>query len=268
MCRLRDCSKKVVKSSLSTALAPVQRKIVHDLSLFTDFATSFRVRPLLTSEHMWWHTAHACLCMMITIWRGAPVHLRRGWWVAKTAASSAIEPKAIRRMRAIQSARSHCPSGIKVTAAVAVPRGVDAGAKARLVMEGVVSIQPGSVLIGMTKAWRSRESGWRATHGCKTISTAVGRGVHASHATHVSLVPVVRSADSKRVLGKAQSNAALGAVVERVAVKLLECLGGEANLLELNEAHGSLRLRSKTQSFVTTLFREDGFELLLISLQR
>lgn len=117
----------------------------------------------------------------------------------------------------------------------------------------MVAIRSRGVLIDRAKARGSRKSGWRPADRGETVAVAVGRTVHATHGTHAGLITMMLRTNSKRVLREAQTDAALGAVVKRIAVKLLERLGRERRVLELNKTHGPIVLGAETKSLVAAL---------------
>jgi hypothetical protein len=70
-------------------------------------------------------------------------------------------------------------------------------------------------------------------------------------------------ADSEGVFGEAQSDAALDAVVQGVAVELMKSLGREGDVFELYEAHRAVLLGSEAQAFIAPLLGEHCLELVL-----
>lgn len=60
-----------------------------------------------------------------------------------------------------------------------------------------------------------------------------------------------RGANTKRVLGEAQADAALDAVMQLPSIQLAQRLGGMANVFKLNKTHGPILLGSEAQPLVT-----------------
>jgi len=75
-------------------------------------------------------------------------------------------------------------------------------------------------------------------------------------------------ADTQRILGEAESNAALYAIMQRKAVKVIQRLGGKGDIFKFDEAHGSILLGPETESLVSTLFGKHGLELVLGRIDR
>ena len=50
--------------------------------------------------------------------------------------------------------------------------------------------------------------------------------------------------------------------MERVAVEVVEGLGGEGDVLEFDEAHGAVLLGAEAEPLVAALLGEHGFELV------
>ena len=97
---------------------------------------------------------------------------------------------------------------------------------------------------------------WYQATGCGhwTGGTERGGGVDAA---------LLSGTNAEGVLGEAQADAALDAIVELDAVQFVEGLCGKGHVLELDEAHGSVLFGAKAESFVATLLGEHGFQLVL-----
>lgn len=110
--------------------------------------------------------------------------------------------------------------------------------------------------VGRFRQARGRATGRRKAVGC-------GRG-HSVDRRNVSMRSLRGSgANTKRVLGEAQADATLDAVVQTPSIQLAQCLGGMANVFKLNKAHGAVLLGSEAQPLVTPHGGEQGLELLL-----
>lgn len=68
---------------------------------------------------------------------------------------------------------------------------------------------------------------------------------------------------AQRVLGKRQPDAALDAVLETLAVQLVERLGCIHDVLKLHKTHGPVHLGTETQPLVALLLGKQLHELLL-----
>lgn len=113
----------------------------------------------------------------------------------------------------------------------------------------------------VAKVGRFRQARWRATGRRKAVGC--GRG-HSADRRNVSMRSLRRSgANTKRVLGEAQADATLDAVVQTPSIQLAQCLGGMANVFKLDKAHGAVLLGSEAQPLVTPHRGEQGLELLL-----
>src|SRR3569833_57099 len=69
--------------------------------------------------------------------------------------------------------------------------------------------------------------------------------------------------DPQGVLGETRPDAPLDAVVQYLAVEVVEGFRGEGYVLELDETHGAVLFGSEAESLVATLQGEDGLEFLL-----
>lgn len=109
---------------------------------------------------------------------------------------------------------------------------------------------------------RRRETGRGPVSGSKPIYRACHDAVHACHGSRARLPGGLARTNTKRILGEAQTDATLDAVMKRLAIELMQSLGRKRNILKLNETHVSVLLGPEAESLVTTLLREHGFELL------
>jgi hypothetical protein len=117
--------------------------------------------------------------------------------------------------------------------------------------------RPSSHWYRPVEPWRSGKPwGWSHCRGESRRSTTGAHSLHSGMRAHCRLkttAGLLARPHSKRVLGKAQSNSTLHAVMEWVTIKLVQGLGSKRGIFELNEAHGSILLRSEAQALVPAL---------------
>jgi hypothetical protein len=131
-------------------------------------------------------------------------------------------------------------------------------------MKGAVIVAVGLVRsTTAAEAWWCRKAWWWAI--CRWKMVIVGRHhvVHVAHLSRAALMITVARTNSQGVFGEAEANAALGAVMEHVAVQIMEGLGGEGDILELNETHRTIGFGTETKALVSSLFRKGCLELFL-----
>ena len=175
----------------------------------------------------------------------------------------------IRRKR--RSGAGHDGSLAVIHAAPRVARRVRDGGRSIAIIRASASAMPGGCSVTpsvQTEArWRG-EPWWRPVGRCKAVGRAGVHSVHAAHGTTTIPARILAGADAQWVFGETQTDTALDAVVERLAVEVMQSLGGKRNVLELNEAHGPILFGPETQPLISPLLGKHGFELLFRSIKR
>jgi hypothetical protein len=121
----------------------------------------------------------------------------------------------------------------------------------------------------LTMKTRSHES-WRGS----CCSAEARRSAHtvtvprlAWMGTHPSMASGV-APDSQWVLGEADTNTSLVAVVQLYTIQLVECMRCISNVLILDETHGTVLLCAEAKSLEPSAFGEQRLQLVLAGVDR